>query len=325
MSDEFREALLAAEFSEIVGQGKVKDQLKSALLAGRHVILVGPPGIGKTTLARSVAKLLPDRELSDDSFRSEPREGQDSRVFSGAERFVRVQGSPDLTAEDLLGDIDPLKALEFGPLSTEAFSPGKIFKANHGVLFFDEVNRCSEKLQNALLQVLQEGVATIGSYDVDFPASFLFIGTMNPDDNATEELSHVFLDRFDLVYVSYPQSFDAELRILRKHARLSATLSDELAGHIVRFVRGLRSSDDLERLPSVRATLGLAERAGANALIDGRDEVSLRDISRAVRSVIAHRISLKPSVRYLKSEEQFVSEQFSQYLEDHRLQIGEAG
>src|SRR3989339_812615 len=113
-----------------------------------------------------------------------------------AERFVRVQGSPDLAAEDLLGDIDPIKALKFGPTSLEAFSPGKIFRANNGILFFDELNRCPEKLQNALLQVLEEGKATIGSYDIDFDVDFLFIGTMNPEDISTEPMSDVLLDRF---------------------------------------------------------------------------------------------------------------------------------
>jgi Mg-chelatase subunit ChlI len=91
---------------------------------------------------------------------------------------VRVQGSPDLTSEDLIGDIDPVKALKHGAMSLEAFSPGKIFKANNGVLFFDEINRCPEKLQNALLQVLEERKLTIAGYDVDFGVDFIFVGTM---------------------------------------------------------------------------------------------------------------------------------------------------
>jgi len=163
------------QLDEILGQEEVKKQLKSAVIAKRNVIIVGPPGVGKTTIAKGIAKALPENI------------------------FIRVQGSPDLSAEDLIGDIDPAKALEFGPQSKEAFSPGKLFKADGGVLFFDEVNRCSEKLQNALLQALEEKRVTIGSYDVDVPTNFLFIGTMNPEDSSTEKLSDVFLDRFDLV------------------------------------------------------------------------------------------------------------------------------
>src|SRR3990167_8087942 len=136
-------------FPDIIGQDNVKQSVKSALLSSRHIILVGPPGIGKTTLAKSIAKILGKKTP-----------------------FVRVQGSPDLTVEDLLGDIDPIKALKFGPLSIEAFTKGKIFKADKGIMFFDELNRCPEKVQNSLLQVLEERKATVGSYDVDFLFNF---------------------------------------------------------------------------------------------------------------------------------------------------------
>src|SRR3990167_3454657 len=183
-------------FPDIIGQDNVKQAVKSALLSERHIILVGPPGIGKTTLAKNIAKILGKKTP-----------------------FVRVQGSPDLTVEDLLGDIDPIKALKYGPLSIEAFTKGKIFKADKGILFFDELNRCPEKLQNALLQVLEERKATIGSYDVDFEINFIFIGTMNPEDASTEKLSDVLLDRFDLVYMHYPETLQLEKEIVLKKGK----------------------------------------------------------------------------------------------------------
>src|SRR3990170_2483503 len=218
--EEFKRILLEDKdpFIDILGQNEAKKSVKSALLSDRHIILVGAPGIGKTTLAKNIAKLLPQKG-------------------KGKIPFVRIQGSPDLTVEDLLGDIDPIKALKFGPLSLEAFTKGKIFKADKGILFFDELNRCPEKLQNALLQVLEERKATIGSYDVDFDVNLIFISTMNPEDTSTEKLSDVLLDRFDVIYMDYPESIDTEKQIVTTKGDKLANVSDEMLTLIVYFVR----------------------------------------------------------------------------------------
>jgi len=219
-----------------------------------------------------------------------------------------------LAVEDLLGDIDPIKALKFGPMSMEAFTPGKIFKANEGVLFFDEVNRCPEKLQNSLLQVLSEGKATLGSYDLDFPTNFIFIGTMNPEDSSTEKLSQVFIDRFDIIYMSYPESDAIEKKIvLEKGNKLDVKFPDELVTFCIKFIRGLRDNKDIEEKPSVRASMGLYERAQANAFLSKRNAVNMQDIEEAIISVIGHRITMKPSVKYVKSPEDFVKEEFRKF------------
>ncbi|MAH01658.1 AAA family ATPase [Candidatus Woesearchaeota archaeon] len=297
ITKELRNTLLKEKdpFTDIIGQGKVKQAVKSALLSDRHIILVGPPGIGKTTLAKNIAKILGKKTP-----------------------FVRVQGSPDLTVEDLLGDIDPIKALKYGPLSTEAFTKGKIFKADKGILFFDELNRCPEKVQNALLQVLEEKKATIGSYDVDFDIDFIFIGTMNPEDTSTEKLSDVLLDRFDLIYMHYPENINIEKDIVVSKGKKidNIIVSNKLLELMIYFIRLLREDKNLEKKPSVRASLGLYERSQSNALLNNRKNVTFDDIKDVIISVLAHRVRLKPSIKYLQNPEDYISSQFEKNIVD---------
>ena len=304
LSEKLKKTLLEKQdpFTDILGQDKVKRDVKSTLLTNRHIIIVGAPGVGKTTLAKNIAKLL-------------------------GSRFVRIQGSPDLTVEDLLGDIDPIKAMKFGPLSLEAFTKGKIFKADKGILFFDELNRCPEKLQNVLLQVLEEGKATIGSYDVDFDIDFISICTMNPEDTSTEKLSDVLLDRFDLIYMGYPETDEIEKEIIIEKGKTldEVKIDDKLLSLIVYFIRILREDNNLEKKPSVRASIGLYERAQSNALVKGKKEVSFNDVEDAIISVLSHRIRLKPSVKYLQTAKDYVKEKFEKEINKDELDIKEKG
>jgi len=166
-----------------------------------------------------------------------------------------------------------------------------------------------------LLQVLEEKKATIGSYDVDFAADFIFIGTMNPEDTSTEPLSDVFLDRFDLIYCGYPENIEIEMKIVEEKGKKLVNFPEKMLIALVQFVRDFRNHKDVEKHPSVRASIGLYERAQANAMLKGKSEVNWKDIKDAVISVLSHRIRLKPSVKYLKSPESFVRAELEEFEE----------
>jgi len=238
----------------------------------------------------------------------------DTLEVVGRQRFVRIQGSPDLTAEDLLGDIDPTQAFKYGTQDYRAFTPGKLLKGNRGIVFFDELNRVPEKLQNALLQVLEEGIATIGPYDVDYPANFMMIATMNPRERAgVEELSDVLLDRFDVVKMGYPETPEGEKEILLRYGERidKVEIPAEVLDSIVRLVRATREepwSKELDQAASVRAGLSLYEKVQAMALLGGRSKARVEDIKRMAISAMGSRIKPSPESKFYDDPFKLISE-----------------
>lgn len=287
-----------------LGPVGVKQEILAVLYAGRSLLLEGPVGSGKTLLAGLVAAALPPIRLAGCDFNCLPEEqgchqcraglvtGEEHEV-TGADRFVRIQGSPDLLPEDLVGDIDPAAALQYGALDPRALRPGRLLRAHRQLCFVDEINRLSERLQNLLLEVLEERAMTVGGYDVRFPVDTVVVATMNPEEYVgVERLSEALRDRFERVRLDYP-SPDDERRILLDRSTLRATSGmprEAVAGAIVGLAHELRQAPEVQISPSVRATLASYELALAHQRLTGCD---WRDaVRRGLRLGLRGRVSL---------------------------------
>ena len=150
---------------------------------------------------------------------------------------------------------------------------------------------------------------------------------MNPEDTSTEKLSDVLLDRFDLIYMHYPENIDIEKEIVLKKGKKfdDVKVSDKLLNLMTYFVRLLRDDKNLEKKPSVRASLGLYERSQSNALLNGRKSVTFNDVKEVIVSVLAHRIRLKPSIKYLQRPEDYIKEQFEKNIIESKVPEEEKG
>lgn len=343
MIEGLREMILSSRkqgkdiLSVIIGQEDAKEKILASILSGHHLLIEGPPGIGKTTLTKNIAFALPPVKAVKGcpyhcnptapvcpTCRMKAESGQklEAEEVGGQKRFVRIQGSPDLTAEDLLGDIDPSMAFKYGPQDYRSFTPGKLLRGNRGVVFFDEINRVPEKLQNALLEVLEEGIATIGPYDVDYPANFVMVATMNPREHAgVEELSDVLLDRFDVVKMTYPETAERENDIIRRYGMKfeGITVSNEVVNTIVKLVRSTREdpwSKELDQPASVRAGLSLYEKVQALALLRGDDKAKVEDIKRVATSALGSRVKPSPESKYYDDPFGFIEELTAKVLEE---------
>jgi Mg-chelatase subunit ChlI len=269
-----------------LGPAETKLEILAVLAAGRNLLLEGPVGSGKTLLGESIAAALPPIRLAGCHFNCLPGEAACPQCraglvatgpleLSGTERFVRVQGSPDLFPEDLVGDVDPAAALAHGALDPRAFRPGRLVRAHRKLCFVDEINRLSERLQNLFLELLAERALTIGGYEARFPVDTVVVATMNPGEYVgVERLSEALADRFERVPLGYPSPED-EVRILLERAEPAG---GDGAEAIVAFANELRADPDVQTPPSVRATLAAHELARSRRALDGR-----RPWSEAVR------------------------------------------
>jgi MoxR-like ATPase len=273
--------LEAALRSVIRGQNSVVRLSLVALLARGHLLIEGAPGVGKTTLAQTLARSLDCT-------------------------FHRVQFTSDMLPSDVLG-ISIYSAAE----QQFEFKRGPVFT---NVLLADEINRTTPKTQSALLESMNEYQVTVDNHSYPLPQPFLVIATQNPiEHHGTYPLPESQMDRFLLrAQMTYPEA-QSEREILRAEAgaaqlhRLEPILTAEdvlrfqkevaavrvdesLITYTLEIVRKTRESEYLSLGVSPRGSLMLYRAAQAMAFIDGRDFTTPEDFKSLALPVLAHRI-----------------------------------
>lgn len=277
----------------IVGKRPALELVLAAMLAGGHVLIEDVPGVAKTLLARTLA-----------------------RVFEMD--FSRVQMTPDLLPADLTGTgIWNEQELAF------IFQKGPIFAQ---ILLVDEINRATPRTQAGLLEAMEEQAVTAEGKRHPLPPPFFVLATQNPvEQHGVFPLPEAQLDRF-LIQISmgYPE-FEEEVRIVEAQAQshplealkpvanqddfeamrreASAVHTDaSVMDYLVRLVRSTRNREDVVLGASPRASLGLHHMARALAFIHGSGYVLPDHVKMVVPSVLRHRLILTPQARLAGTE-----------------------
>jgi MoxR-like ATPase len=295
MNEHHLKETLAAARAEvakvIIGQQDVVDKALIVIFTGQHALVEGVPGVAKTLLVRTLARVL----------------GCD---------FARIQFTPDLMPADITGtNVFNLQRNEFTVIKGPVFT---------SFLLADEINRAPAKTQSALLQAMQERTVTIDRDTLTLPPNFTVFATQNPIEyEGTYPLPEAQKDRFMLKISMKAPEREAELELARRtlgndspeatlagsavRAVVSAadlealraqlqliTVRDELTAYLVDIIRATRTHESVLVGAGPRATQSLLLASRANAALAGRDFVTPDDVKTMAVPVLEHRLILRP-------------------------------
>ncbi|MCU1404723.1 MAG: magnesium chelatase [Glaciihabitans sp.] len=302
-------------------ESTVIPQLERALIAGHDIVLLGERGQGKTRLLRTLSGLLDEwspvidgAELGEHPFapitaesRRRAEELGDALPVawrSRDERYFEKLATPDTSVADLIGDVDPMKVAEGRSLGDpETIHFGLIPRSHRGIVAINELPDLAERIQVAMLNVMEERDIQIRGYVLRLPLDVLVVASANPEDYTNRgRIITPLKDRFGAeIRTHYPTELEDEIAVIRQEAELVAEVPDYLVEILARFTRALRGSSAVDQRSGVSARFAIA----------GAETIAAAAIHRATRQgeaeAVARPIDLETAVDVLGGKIEFES------------------
>lgn len=310
----------AAIFGNLQIDEGEKQALLSSICSGHHLLLLGPPGSGKTSVGSNLSTILDDIEVVADcplhcspenascpwcKYRKDQGIALKSAILTRKERLVRVQGSGGLVAEDLIGDLDPEAALREGIYSPSAFVPGKLPRANRCILLIDFIDRVPENVLNVMLSALQGDTISIGALEQRMTLDTLIVATGGTE--ALKSLPLDLLDNFDVVRLGYVDDPDKQKEIVQSHIGADGQRLDHpIIEQAIQIINETRRHDEVERGVGTRGMIRNVELLVQlpHLQYDDKDKM----LSSAAAISLPHRLKLAPEVDVPGKRETIIDE-----------------